>query len=86
MNKLFRKSVPFLILGLLLIATAWAQEFPKPVGYVNDFANVIPDDMEKSLERLILEVKQKTGAEIVVVTIPTVGENYTVPEYANLLF
>jgi uncharacterized protein len=62
------------------------QEFPKPVGYVNDFANVIPQDIKNSLDRLILEVKQKTGAEIVVVTLNSVGKFYTPQEYANLLF
>jgi len=52
--------------------------YPPPVGYVNDFAGCIPFNYEQKITSVILEVKQKTGAEIAVVTIPTTeGENIT---------
>ena len=60
--------------------------FPKPVGYVNDFANVISPEYRTKITQICLEVKQKTGAEIAVVTIDSVGPDYTPTEYANLLF
>jgi uncharacterized protein len=62
-----------------------AQELPKPQGYVNDFAGVIPPDQRERLQKLSQELKQKTDAELVVVTMPTIGgEDAT--EYANKLF
>ncbi|MEE9170684.1 MAG: TPM domain-containing protein [bacterium] len=75
-----------LFVGLILAGSVSAQEFPSPVGYVNDFAQVIPGNVSRSIELLGRELKQKTGAEIALVTIPTVGEDYTTEEYANLLF
>lgn len=41
---------------------------------MNDFAGCIPVEYERKITSVILEVKEKTGAEIVVVTIPTTGE------------
>lgn len=79
---------------LLLIFLIWLApqqvystqtKFPKPRGYVNDFANIIPDDIEKQIESICVEVKQKTGAEIAVVTVETVGDEYY-SDYANKLF
>ncbi len=49
------------------------SSYPSPVGYVNDFANCIPAEYEQKITSVILEVKQKTGAEIAVVTVPTTG-------------
>ncbi len=68
MNK---KLLPIiLIFVFLLIAPAFAMfKIPKPVGYVNDFANVISADQKAQLNSIILELKQKTQAEIVVVTL-----------------
>ncbi|RKY78592.1 hypothetical protein DRQ12_05725 [candidate division KSB1 bacterium] len=83
----FVVRISWLVVFLIFTCTLFAEEeFPQPVGYVNDFANVIPAEAQHQMRRIILELKQKTGAEIAVVTIPTVGEEYTVPEYANLLF
>ncbi len=60
-------------------------QFPKPVGHVNDFANIIPNDIEQKIEAICLEVRQKTGAQIAVATVETIGdEDYN--EYANKLF
>ncbi|HET8654744.1 MAG TPA: TPM domain-containing protein, partial [Longimicrobiaceae bacterium] len=53
-------------------APAAAQlQLPKPVGYVNDFANVIPPEQEARITRLIEEVRAKSGGEIAVVTLPS---------------
>ncbi|MEX0912471.1 MAG: TPM domain-containing protein, partial [Gemmatimonadota bacterium] len=46
-------------------------QLPSPVGYVNDFAGVIPDADAQRMERLIDEVRAKSGGEIVVVTLPS---------------
>lgn len=74
----------------VLVCLAWlgplfAQSLPSPQGWVNDFGNVIPAATERRIEAICEEVKQKTGAEISVVTVTTVGdEHYT--DYANKLF
>jgi len=50
------------------------NQFPKPVGHVNDFANVIPTATERTIAAICLEVKQKTGAEIAILTVETIGD------------
>lgn len=62
-----------------------AQQFPRPVGYVNDFANVIQVDIERQITAICQELEQKTGAEIAVVTISSIGEEDYM-DYANRLF
>ena len=58
-----------ILTGLAALATA--QQLPNPVGYVNDFASVISDADKAAMTNVIEEVRQKTGAEIAVVTVPT---------------
>ena len=42
---------------------------PEPVGYVNDFADVLPPEAEARIEAIVNEVRAKSGGEIVVVTL-----------------
>ena len=57
---------------LLVAAPLGAQEpLPRPVGYVNDFADVIPPEAEQRIQRVADEVRSKSGGEIVVVTLPS---------------
>lgn len=60
----------------LACALAWAParaqlQLPAPVGYVNDFANVIDPAYRDSLQAVIDDVREKCGGEIVVVTLPS---------------
>ena len=55
---------------LLPILAVLQLQIPEPVGFVNDFANVISPREEQIMEILIAEVRQKSGGEIVVVTLP----------------
>jgi uncharacterized protein len=59
-----------------------AQSFPKPVGYVNDFAGVVNERARDSMEALITAVREKTGAEIAVVTVPTIEPYGSIEEYS----
>lgn len=59
--------------------------FPEPRGHVNDFADIIPPTIEQQIESICLEVRQKTGTQITVVTIDSIGDEYY-SEYANKLF
>jgi uncharacterized protein len=54
---------------------------PTPIGLVSDFAGVIDTATKDRLERRIKELKQKTGAEIAVVTLPSTQPD-PVPERA----
>ena len=65
------------ILALLALipAAAGAQGYraPQPMGYVNDFAGVIPPEAEAAMLRVIDDVRAKSGGEIVVVTLDSLG-------------
>ena len=41
---------------------------PKAIGYVNDFAKVIPDSTRRSIEATLLQLRKRTEGEVVVVT------------------
>ncbi|HEX6909857.1 MAG TPA: TPM domain-containing protein, partial [Longimicrobium sp.] len=61
-------------MGLALFAArpAAAQlQIPRPVGYVNDFANVIPAGDEAAIQAVVDQVRARSGGEIVVVTLPS---------------
>ena len=60
-------------------------DFPKYVGYINDFAGVIPGEYKNNMEIIARELERKTGAAVVVVTVKTTGDmDYN--EYANRLY
>ncbi len=63
-----------------------AEKYPQPRGAVNDFANVIDQESSAKMEALAQEVLQKTGTAVVVVTVPTVGENEETSLYVNGLY
>jgi uncharacterized protein len=46
----------------------------QPVGYVNDFASVIDRESAAKMEDLIQRLRAATGAEIAVVTLPSIGD------------
>jgi len=66
--------------------------YPNPdTGYITDLANLLTDEQQKQLERLLSEKEEKTGVEIVVVTINSIKDfpgtsNRTIEEFAKALF
>lgn len=48
---------------------------PQPVGYVNDFAKVIDAESAGNMEELAERLRAATGAEIAVVTLPSIGNH-----------
>ena len=51
------------------------QLFPeRPSGYLTDQAGVVPSDRARAIEATIERLRQATGAEIAVVTLPTIGD------------
>ena len=78
-----------LLVGLQLTAAALSAQtrgvdslFPaRPVGYINDFAGLVDPSSEAALEALVQRLKAATGAEVVVATLPSIGEREA-PEVA----
>lgn len=66
----------------------WDKEFkekPKPVGYVNDFANLIQEDIKNKMEEYIKSFFENTGAVIIVATVNTT-KPLTPQQYVFWLF
>jgi len=55
------------------------------VGYVNDFADLIPGDTEAQLENTLRQFEQETTVEIAVVTVFSLNGD-TIEDYAARLF
>ena len=71
------------VFAILLTASA-VFALPQPAGYVNDFANIIPD--KAVLEQELRDYERNTTIEIAVVTLESVPENYTLFDYGVELF
>ncbi len=56
-----------MLLNVLILAVQ--LQIPAPQGYVNDFAGTIDSRLEGAMTALLTEVQEKTGGEIVVVTL-----------------
>lgn len=78
-----------LLVGLLLcffaVSVPGADEFPTHRGQINDFADLIPPDVEQRMEAKARQVLKTTGTSVVVVTMPTIGEN-DLSDYVNRLY
>lgn len=74
-----------IVFCILFYWIGWAQHFPEPKGWVNDFAEVISEEIENSMNQLIQEVQRKVGVEMSVVTVPDL-EYISIEEYAVKLF
>ncbi len=61
------------------------EAYPEPVGYVNDFADIIEQDYEDQINTIAIDLEEKTTAELSVVTIDSL-EGKTIEEYAFGLF
>ncbi len=86
--KSFRLGVFAGALALLIAVpcAAFAYTSPgKPTGYVNDFAAMLAAPEKTSLETKLAAFEKKTGDEIAVVTVPTIGDDY-IENYAVKLF
>jgi len=74
---------------IVLIAGAGfaVENYPSARGTaVNDFANVIDQANAAKMESLAHEILQKTGAAIVVATLPELGQTEEITLYANGLY
>jgi uncharacterized protein len=77
-----RAKATALLAALQLTATSISAQsrgvdtlFPaQPVGYINDFAGLLDPSSEAALDTLVQRLKAATGAEVVAVTLPTIGQ------------
>ncbi|MCK4515754.1 MAG: TPM domain-containing protein, partial [Spirochaetaceae bacterium] len=82
-----RRRRLLVVVAFLTVAAGplWAQQLPKPVGYVNDFANIISADAEQQMEQIIAAVREQTPAEIAVVTVESMSPYATIEDYGIAL-
>jgi len=78
-----------LVVGVALLAGvafgAFAQDLPRPRGYVNDFANIIPESDEAAMRAIITAVQEQTDAEIAVVTVESRSPYPTIEDFGIAL-
>ncbi len=72
-----------IILSFLLSISSFAMDLPKPTDefFVNDFADVIDNDIEEQILLIGADLYSQTTAQIVVVTVESL-DGYNVKEYA----
>lgn len=85
MRKCSLLVLGFLAAGTSILGGGTKREFPKPTGYVNDFANVVDVPTKNRLAAICAEVDKKTNAQIAVVTIQTLAGS-PIEDYALHLF
>jgi len=75
-----------LALSLVFSIQSLAYQSPgSPTGFVNDFANILPDDREATLESSLSTFRDETSNEIAVITVQNLGGD-SIENYANELF
>ncbi len=82
MKKLGASALVFAIFVLMIGITASAEQYPKPTGFVNDFAGVLTTDQGVSLNAELIAFEKKTTIEISVVTVPWLN-NQSVEDYTR---
>ncbi|OGQ65376.1 MAG: hypothetical protein A3F89_07165 [Deltaproteobacteria bacterium RIFCSPLOWO2_12_FULL_50_11] len=71
---MFKRLSFFIATVIFLPVTLWAASFPRPQGLVNDFAHVLSTTTKVQLTQHVTELKQKTGIELAIVTLPSLEE------------
>jgi len=90
------RSVPMLLLFVLFVCVspeavgASGGEknpvFPRPLGYVSDYADLIEPDWQNRIRDVCKELEDRTGVEMIVVTIATASPHSHAREYAEGLY
>jgi uncharacterized protein len=74
MRRFLSQLTLIVILLSVPAATGYAQaDLPMPTHYVEDYANVINDSDEHSLNGILQELEQKTGVQYIVLTVLSTG-------------
>ncbi|MBT3273940.1 MAG: TPM domain-containing protein [Spirochaetales bacterium] len=79
-------SVITVILIVIAAQFAVAQSFPKPTGFVNDFAGIISSRSEAEINKTAQAIQQSTSIEIAVATIKSLSPYGSIEQYAIDMF
>jgi uncharacterized protein len=85
MKKLFPRALFLFVLACCLLPCLAAQRLPAPSGFVNDFARVMNAQDAEAVESLAASVKEKTGAELALVTVNSYAPYASISEYSIAL-
>ena len=85
MMKWLRLGVVLALGASVGSAVDWKARYPKPEGYVSDFAQVIDAASKSQIEAYATSVEQATGAQMAFVTIPSL-EGEPIDDVANTIF
>ena len=78
--KLF--NILILIFGFISFSFGLTISFPKPIGFVNDFENILNQDDITKLETLLHNYEKQTSNELVIVTISKTENEIDFDTYA----
>src|SRR5271157_161982 len=84
-NPVLILSIAFVLLCAVGLLRGEDVNKIQPTGYVIDLAGVIKPDTKAQLEAMCLELQQKTGAQLAIVTVKSLDGNEAA-QYANDLF
>lgn len=74
-KKIFTAVIIAVVSLTVFKGLALARTYPQPVGFVNDFANIISDQTEKDLDQTLTAFKESSSNELVVVTLSSLEED-----------
>ncbi|MFQ3620528.1 MAG: TPM domain-containing protein [Spirochaetales bacterium] len=72
----------FLLLFLIGGGVAIGQITYRPTGFVNDFAGVVDQESAVQMEKIAQAIQQKTGAQVAIVTVPSIEPYPTIDEFS----
>jgi len=82
MQRRFSRLIVTLLMMSAVTTVGYAEaNLPRPTRYVEDHANVIDASTERSLNGILQELEQKTGAQYIVLTVQTT-EGVTIEQFA----
>jgi len=84
-KKIAGSLIAIVAVCLIITCVYGSDNFPRPMGAVNDFAGVISGGYAQSMESLAREVLVKTGTSVVVATMKDIGGDDP-GDYANRLY
>ena len=94
--KILSRPAPILFLFILFVwMSPWPAgaaggeknpAFPKPLGYVSDYADLIEPDWQSRIRDVCKELEDRTGVEMIVVTIATSSPHSHARGYAEGLY
>ena len=80
----FRFALGAILSTAILAPLGGQQPLPNPTGFINDYAGVLDPGIRANLEALAQELQAKTGAEVAVAVLESLGDE-SLEDYSNRL-